>query len=75
MTQFDKQNKSLQQWLGGTNNVEKSRIRETKNLSTDADCRTDTILERLHDLSFKKKEREKNVVVGPGLVGELGDGL
>ena len=27
----------------------KSRIRETKNLSTDADSRTDTILERLHD--------------------------
>ena len=32
----------------------KSRIRETKNLSTDADRRTDTILERLSDL-FKKK--------------------
>ena len=31
----------------------KSRIRETKNLSTDADSRTDTILERLHDLSKK----------------------
>ena len=29
----------------------KSRIRETKNLSTDADSRTDTILERLRDLS------------------------
>ena len=27
----------------------KSRIRETSNLSTDADCRTDTILERLRD--------------------------
>ena len=33
----------------------KSRIRETKNLSTDADRRTDTIFERLHDL-FKKKK-------------------
>ena len=29
--------------------VKKSRIRETKNLSTDADRRTDTILERLRD--------------------------
>ena len=29
----------------------KSRIRETKNLSTDADSRTDTILERMRDLS------------------------
>ena len=34
---------------------EKSRIRETKHLSTDADSRTDTILERLRDLSKKKK--------------------
>ena len=34
-----------------TNIPEKSRIRETSNLSTDADRRTDTILERLHDLS------------------------
>ena len=30
----------------------KSRIRETSNLSTNADRRTDTILERLRDLSF-----------------------
>ena len=30
---------------------EKYRIQETKNLSTDADSRTDTILERLRDLS------------------------
>ena len=29
---------------------QKSRIRDTKNLSTDADSRTDTILERLRDL-------------------------
>ena len=33
----------------------KSRTRETKNLSTDADSRTDTILEGLRDLSKKKK--------------------
>ena len=32
----------------------KSRIRETLNLSTDADRRTDTILKRLRDLSKKK---------------------
>ena len=37
----------------------KSRIRETKNLSTDADSRTDTILERLRDLS--KKNNNKNI--------------
>ena len=35
--------------------LKKSRIRETSNLSTDADRRTDTILERLRDLSKKKK--------------------
>ena len=35
--------------------TKKSRIRETSNLSTDADCRTDTILERLSDLSTNKK--------------------
>ena len=32
-------------------NVKKSRIQETKNLSTDADSMTDTILERFRDLS------------------------
>ena len=32
----------------------KSRILETKNLSTDADRRSDTILGRLHNLSKKK---------------------
>ena len=32
----------------------KIRIRETPTLSTDADRRTDTILERLHDLSPAK---------------------
>ena len=34
--------------------LKKSCIRETSNLSTDADRRTDTILERLSDLSKKK---------------------
>ena len=38
---------------------EKSRIRETKNLSTDADSRTGTILKRLRDLSKKKKIKKK----------------
>ena len=33
----------------------KSCIRETKNLSTDADSKTDTILERLRDLKQSKK--------------------
>ena len=46
-------------WLSQSQ-VKKSRIRETKNLSTDADSKTDTILERLHNLSKKK---EKKVVV------------
>ena len=31
---------------------EKSRIPETKNLSTDADSRTDTVLEKLRDFMF-----------------------
>ena len=39
--------------------VKKSRIRETSNLSTDADRRTDTILESLRDLSRKEKEEKK----------------
>ena len=33
----------------------KNRIHETKNFSTDADIRTDTIWERLRDLSQKRK--------------------
>ena len=41
------------------NSYKKSRIRETSNLSTDADCRTDTILESLRDLSRKKKKKKK----------------
>ena len=36
----------------------KSRIQETLNLSTDADRRTNTILESLRDL-FRKKGKEK----------------
>ena len=46
-------------WLSMYNREKKSRIRETSNLSTDADRRTDTILERLRDLS-KKKKKKKN---------------
>ena len=38
--------------------MKKSCIQDTKNLSTDADGRTDTILERLHDLSLQKKSWE-----------------
>ena len=34
-------------------------IQETKNLSADADSRTDTIFKRLHDLSKKEKEIKK----------------
>ena len=37
----------------------KSRIRETSNHSTDADFRTDTILESLRDLSRKKEKKKK----------------
>ena len=39
----------------------KSRIRETSDLSTDADRRTDTILEKLRDLSKKKKKKNKKI--------------
>ena len=38
--------------------IKKSRIRETLNLSTDADRRTDTILKRLRDLSFKQIKKK-----------------
>ena len=38
-----------------TETILKKRIQETKNLSTDADGRTDTILEKLQNLSLKKK--------------------
>ena len=41
-------------YKGRENPKKKSRIRETKNLSTDADRRTNTILKRLHDLSEEK---------------------
>ena len=37
----------------------KSCIRETPNLSTDADSRTDTNMKRLCDLSIKKKCGQK----------------
>ena len=36
----------------------KSRIRETLNLSTDADSRTDTIFEKLRDIFFLLKVRD-----------------
>ena len=36
---------------------------ETKNLSTDADSRTDTISERLRDLSLKKIKKKKKKAV------------
>ena len=39
----------------------KSRIRETKNLSTDADSRTYTMLERLRGLFLKKKNPPKSL--------------
>ena len=35
----------------------KSRVRETQTLSTDADSRTDTILERLRDLPIRTEKR------------------
>ena len=42
--------------------INKSRIRETSNLSTDANSRTDTNFESLRDLSRRKK-KEKNGAV------------
>ena len=57
----------------------KSRIRETSNLSTDADRRTDTILERLRDLSQKNSHKKNNNwgrgVGGKGVGGGGGLGL
>ena len=44
------------------NQLKKYRIRETKNVLTDADSRTDTILERLHDLSKKIKKKNKKII-------------
>ena len=41
------------------NMLKKSPTRETNNLSTDVDNKTYTILERLHDLSKKKKKSFK----------------
>ena len=42
---------------GGPAPIEKSRIRETPTLSTDADSRTDTILERLRHLPIRTEKR------------------
>ena len=42
--------------------ISKSRTREINNLLTDADGRTDTILERLHDLSLKTKLKKNEAV-------------
>ena len=47
----------------GKSGYKKSRIRETKNLSTDADSRTNTIFKRLHDLSRRKKKKKTNGAV------------
>ena len=59
-----KANKKLRHFKPPIHNMfsEKSRIRETKNLSTDADSRTDNIFERLHDVSQKRKKRKKGAV-------------
>ena len=43
----------------------KSLIRETSNLSTNADSRTDTILERLRDLSKKNPAYGKHQLSRP----------
>ena len=59
MTRFVKQGEGISLEGPSSNLKKKSRIRETKNLSTDADSRTDTILERLQDLSKKKKTKKK----------------
>ena len=45
--------------------MKKSCIRETSNLSTDADRRTDTILERLRDLSKRRRKKEKKIYLPP----------
>ena len=47
---FEEAHLVLENTMQTKNGIKKSRIRETKNLSTDADSRTDTILERLRDL-------------------------
>ena len=46
-------------------NIKKSRIRDTSNLSTDADCRTDKILESLHYLSRRKKIKINGQLMRP----------
>ena len=45
------------QLILSTRGLKKSRIRETPILSTDADSRTDTILERLRDLPIHTEKR------------------
>ena len=40
-------------------------MRETTNLSTDADSRTDTIFERLCDLSKKKRKKRMEQLTAP----------
>ena len=56
---LNKTTKVLYKGLLCKQSIKKSRIRETKNLSTDAESRTDTILERLCDLSKKRKKKKK----------------
>ena len=46
-------NLNMDTWKSFDTETKKFRIRETKNLSTD------TILERLHDLSLKKNKKIK----------------
>ena len=41
---------------------QKSRIQEIPTLSTNVDSRTDTILERLRDLSLFKRKKEKKKI-------------
>ena len=53
--------------------LKKSRIRETQTLSTDTDSRTDTILERLHDLPIRTEKRtwsSQKCGLGPRLGGD-----
>ena len=44
----------VQDYFNYKASYKKSRIRETKNLSTDADSRTDTILKKLRDFFVRK---------------------
>ena len=51
--------------VDGKTTLKKSRIRETLNLSTDADRRTDIILDILRDLSRKKKKKKIGRLTSP----------